>query len=86
MFSIILSDLVPLVERGVFQGLVVIAWAFAAAIGPVVVSIYVHNICGLPYEGIANAGYCRVAPWRRMRPGDGSSVSLHSYNISHTVC
>lgn len=41
MFSIILSDLVPLVERGLFQGLVVIAWAFAAAIGPVVVSVYV---------------------------------------------
>lgn len=38
MSSIIVSDLVPLVERGAYQGIVVLAWAFAAAIGPIVVS------------------------------------------------
>ncbi|OSC98489.1 MFS general substrate transporter [Trametes coccinea BRFM310] len=35
--NIIISDLLPLVERGAYQGMVVVlAWAFAAAIGPVV--------------------------------------------------
>ncbi|KAI9056781.1 iron permease [Trametes sanguinea] len=34
--SIITSDLVPLAERGLYQGFLVLTWAFAAAIGPVV--------------------------------------------------
>ncbi|CDO75065.1 hypothetical protein BN946_scf184605.g6 [Trametes cinnabarina] len=34
--SIITSDLVPLAERGVYQGFLILTWAFAAAIGPVV--------------------------------------------------
>ncbi|KAI9056773.1 iron permease [Trametes sanguinea] len=34
--SIITSDLVPLAERGVYQGFLVLTWAFAAAIGPVI--------------------------------------------------
>ncbi|CDO77989.1 hypothetical protein BN946_scf184673.g1 [Trametes cinnabarina] len=34
--SIIISDLVPLAERGVYQGFLVLTWAFAAAIGPVI--------------------------------------------------
>ncbi|KAI8969890.1 iron permease [Trametes punicea] len=36
MASIIISDLVPLAERGAYQGLLVLTWAFAAAIGPVI--------------------------------------------------
>lgn len=35
--SIITSDLVPLAERGVYQGFLVLTWAFAAAIGPAIV-------------------------------------------------
>ncbi|KAI0363645.1 iron permease [Pilatotrama ljubarskyi] len=34
--SIITSDLVPLAERGVYQGFLVLTWAFAAAIGPLI--------------------------------------------------
>ncbi|KAI0833798.1 iron permease [Trametes gibbosa] len=34
--SIITSDLVPLAERGLYQGYLVLTWAFAAAIGPAV--------------------------------------------------
>ena len=41
--SIIVSDLVPLVERGAYQGMVVLAWAFAAAIGPVIVRNYAFS-------------------------------------------
>ena len=34
--SIITSDLIPLAERGVYQGFLVLTWAFAAAIGPII--------------------------------------------------
>ena len=36
--SIITSDLVPLAERGLYQGFLVLTWATAAAIGPAIVS------------------------------------------------
>ncbi|CDO75123.1 hypothetical protein BN946_scf185010.g48 [Trametes cinnabarina] len=36
MSSIITSDLVPLVERGAYQGIIVLAWALGAAVGPVI--------------------------------------------------
>ena len=35
---IVVSDLVPLAERGVYQGFLVMTWALAAAIGPIIVS------------------------------------------------
>ena len=34
--SIITSDLIPLAERGVYQGYLILTWSFAAAIGPVI--------------------------------------------------
>ncbi|KAI9063905.1 iron permease [Trametes sanguinea] len=34
--SIITSDLIPLAERGTYQGFLVMTWGFAAAIGPVI--------------------------------------------------
>ncbi|KAH8818766.1 iron permease [Flagelloscypha sp. PMI_526] len=34
--EIIVSDLVPLVERGVYQGILAMTWAFASAVGPVI--------------------------------------------------
>ena len=39
MSEIIVSDLVPLAERGLYQGLVGLTWAFACGIGPPIVSI-----------------------------------------------
>ncbi|KAL1947356.1 hypothetical protein VTO73DRAFT_14317 [Trametes versicolor] len=76
MFSIILSDLVPLVERGLFQGLVVIAWAFAAAIGPVVGGSLAQNASwrwlfyiNLPLAGIA---FALVAVFLRVRTPEGT--------------
>ncbi|KAJ7584101.1 iron permease [Mycena floridula] len=34
MVEIVVSDLVPLAERGVFQGIIGLTWAFASAVGP----------------------------------------------------
>jgi MFS family permease len=34
MNEIIVSDLVPLAERGLYQGILGLVWAFASAIGP----------------------------------------------------
>ncbi|KAH8833360.1 major facilitator superfamily domain-containing protein [Flagelloscypha sp. PMI_526] len=34
--EIIISDLVPLVERGAYQGFLILTWALASAIGPVI--------------------------------------------------
>lgn len=38
--EIITSDLVPLAERGLFQGIVGLVWALACGVGPPIVSIY----------------------------------------------
>jgi MFS family permease len=38
MTSIITSDLVPLAERGLYQGIIAATWALAASIGPPLVS------------------------------------------------
>ena len=39
MSEIIVSDLVPLAERGLYQGLVGLTWAFACGVGPPIVSV-----------------------------------------------
>ncbi len=36
--SIILGDLVTLAERGTYQGILILVWALAGAVGPTVVS------------------------------------------------
>lgn len=42
MTEIITSDLVPLAERGMFQGLIGLVWALASGIGPPLVSVSVN--------------------------------------------
>ena len=37
--SIILGDLVTLAERGTYQGILILVWALAGAIGPTIVSL-----------------------------------------------
>jgi MFS family permease len=39
MSEIIVSDLVPLAQRGLYQGLLGLTWAFASGVGPPIVSI-----------------------------------------------
>ncbi|KAI0636269.1 MFS multidrug transporter [Trametes polyzona] len=79
MSSIIVSDLVPLVERGAYQGIVVLAWAFAAAIGPVVGGSLAQKASwrwlfyiNLPLAGIA---FILVAVFLRVRTPEGSLKS-----------
>ncbi|KAI0363614.1 MFS multidrug transporter [Pilatotrama ljubarskyi] len=76
MSSIIVSDLVPLVERGAYQGIVVLAWAFAAAIGPVVGGSLAQKASwrwlfyiNLP---LAGAAFVLVAVFLRVRTPEGS--------------
>ena len=38
MTEIIVSDLVPLAERGLYQGILGLVWSLAAGIGPPIVS------------------------------------------------
>jgi MFS family permease len=38
--AVIVSDLVPLAERGLYQGVLILLWAFASAIGPPIVCIH----------------------------------------------
>lgn len=79
MSSIIVSDLVPLVERGAYQGIVVLAWAFAAAIGPIVVSTISFHYAGAS-EGIV----CYVRVYRRRSTGL-SSCTLCGRPLLHDI-
>lgn len=38
LVNIIVSDLVPLAERGLYQGMIVLTWSLACGIGPPIVS------------------------------------------------
>ncbi|KAH9847880.1 iron permease [Lenzites betulinus] len=76
MSSIITSDLVTLAERGVYQGFLVLTWAFAAAIGPVVGGSFAQNASwrwlfylNLPLAGIA---FFLVTFFLRVRTPGGS--------------
>lgn len=56
MCDIILSDLVPLAERGVYQGVLALTYSFACGIGPPVVSTISPRLCAHMY--IFNLGRC----------------------------
>ena len=38
--DVIVSDLVPLADRGMYQGMIALTWAFACGIGPPIVSAF----------------------------------------------
>ncbi|KAI9066150.1 MFS multidrug transporter [Trametes sanguinea] len=76
MCSIIVSDLVPLVERGAYQGMIVLSWALAAALGPIVGGSLAQRASwrwlfyiNLPLGGIA---FVLVAVFLRVRTPPGS--------------
>ncbi|OSC98500.1 MFS multidrug transporter [Trametes coccinea BRFM310] len=76
MCSIIVSDLVPLVERGAYQGMIVLSWALAAALGPIVGGSLAQRASwrwlfyiNLPLGGIA---FVLVAIFLRVRTPPGS--------------
>lgn len=70
MAEIITADLVPLAERGAYQGIIVLVWALAAGVGPVIVS-------ATPLTTLAttHAQQFRALRSPRRLRGDGSSVS-----------
>ena len=69
--EIIVSDLVPLAERGMFMGIFSGFWALASGVGPPIVSgtasYLLHQLTAL--------SVIRVVLCRRRGPGAGSSVS-----------
>ncbi|KAI0648736.1 iron permease [Trametes meyenii] len=74
--SIITSDLIPLAERGTYQGFLVMTWGFAAAMGPVVGGAFAEKASwrwlfylNLPLSGIA---FFLVAIFLRVRTPGGS--------------
>ena len=70
MLSVIItSDLVPLSERGTYQGYLILAYSTASGVGPVIVSLTIHCEVLRPNELDREVHY----PIRRR--GGGFSVS-----------
>ncbi|KZT60147.1 iron permease [Calocera cornea HHB12733] len=76
MSEIVVADLVPLKERGVFIGLTSLVWAFASAIGPPVGGAFAENISwrwlfriNLPITFVA---FCLVVTFLRLKMPSGS--------------
>ncbi|KAH8824449.1 major facilitator superfamily domain-containing protein [Flagelloscypha sp. PMI_526] len=74
--EIIVSDLVPLVERGAYQGFLILTWALASAIGPVIGGSLAERVSwrwlfyiNLPISAIA---WCFVAFFLNVRQPTGS--------------
>ncbi|KAI9066141.1 MFS general substrate transporter [Trametes sanguinea] len=74
--SIITSDLIPLAERGTYQGFLVMTWGFAAAIGPAIGGSLAEKASwrwlfylNLPLSGVA---FVLVALFLRVRTPGGS--------------
>lgn len=71
MAEIIMADLVPLAERGVYQGFIVLVWALAAGVGPVIVCGHRNIHRTVPLMRLI----IRAQFWLRKLHGDGCSVS-----------
>ncbi|KAH9887680.1 iron permease [Cubamyces lactineus] len=78
MSQIITSDLVSLAERGVYQGMIVLVWALAAGVGPVIGGALAEKATwrwvfylNLPLTGLA---FCLVAFFLRVRSPEGSAI------------
>ncbi|EIW62181.1 iron permease [Trametes versicolor FP-101664 SS1] len=76
MAEIIMADLVPLAERGVYQGFIVLVWALAAGVGPVIGAVLAQKASwrwlfylNLPLTGIA---FALVSIFLRVRSPPGS--------------
>ncbi|KAI0701971.1 iron permease [Cytidiella melzeri] len=79
MSDIIVSDLVPLAERGLYQGLVGLTWAFACGVGPPIGGAFAGKASwrwlfyiNLPLSAIA---FVLVLFYLRVRTPEGSIMS-----------
>ncbi|GBE86270.1 Efflux pump FUS6 [Sparassis crispa] len=77
--EIIVSDLVPLAERGVYQGLIGLVWAVASGIGPPVGGAFAQHgawrwlfYMNLPLTGVA---FALVVIFLRVRSPNGSILT-----------
>jgi len=68
--GIVIADLVSLAERGVYQGIMALTWAFACGIGPPIAS----DSLIVKISSSLNNSY-REGPLLNARPGGGYSVS-----------
>lgn len=71
--EIITSDLVPLAERGLYQGILGLTWSFASGIGPPIVT-YFLSIPFLSYV----PSYFREELLPKRHRGAGFSVRTHN--------
>ncbi|KAI0352489.1 iron permease [Trametes cingulata] len=74
--EIVISDLVPLAERGIYQGMIVLAYAVASGVGPVIGASLSQNASwrwlfylNLPLTGLA---FALVSTFLRVRSPRGS--------------
>ncbi|KAJ3004101.1 hypothetical protein NUW54_g4970 [Trametes sanguinea] len=76
--SIILGDLVPLVERGTYQGMLTVSWAVAGAIGPAIGGAFSEDATWrwLFYLNLPLAAICfaLVALFLRVRTPEGGML------------
>jgi MFS family permease len=71
--DIIISDLVPLAERGIYEGLLGLTWAFASGIGPPIVCFSsLFSQCSVVLFTFVLRGACSP----KKHPGDGYFVCL----------
>ena len=64
MSEIITSDLVPLAERGIYQGLLGLTWSFASGIGPPIVSTESHYHRPQLTGFLQGGSFAEKASWR----------------------
>lgn len=83
--NIIISDLVPLSQRGLYQGLIGLTFALASAIGPPIVShvVLTHVMQGLTF--IQGGALAEKASWRWLfceYPGSPHNASRSEKSVS----
>lgn len=82
--SIILGDLVTLAERGTYQGILILVWALAGAIGPTIVRM--HCNLQVVFSWLPRLHLHRRVPLPKTQHGAGSSVSReHGYSNRYPI-
>lgn len=80
--EIILSDLVPLHERGVYQGMIGFVWSIACTLGPPVVGTLCHYQLISPDGAVQGGAFASRTDWtwRGLFCKTLLSYSLHSFS------
>ena len=76
--EIIVSDLVPLAERGMFMGIISSVWAIASGVGPPIVRWTVPRV---GYSALTHPYSIRAVSLPRRMRGAGFSVSITAYML-----